>query len=78
MVVTPDGGAITSDAGVLLVQRVDRHLGLTQALACCLHDPREPRKVHHTMHTLLRQRVYQISRGMKMPMTPRSFVSIRR
>ncbi len=63
VVVSFDGGAITSDAGVLLVRQMDRRLGLTQALACCLHDPREPGKVQHTLPALVRQRVYQICQG---------------
>jgi hypothetical protein len=63
VIVTADGGALTSDAGVLLVQRVDQHLGLSAALARCLPDEREPAKVQHSLLALVRQRLYQICLG---------------
>ena len=63
VVVSNDGGALTSDAGVLLLRRLDERLGLTQRLAGCLEDQREPVKVRHDVLSLLRQRVYQIALG---------------
>ena len=33
-----DGGSMSSDFGALLVQGVDRHIGLTQRLAAALTD----------------------------------------
>jgi len=62
-VVRTDGGALTSDAGVLLLRAVDDRLGLTQRLAGCLTDRREPAKVRHDVLSLLRQRIYQIALG---------------
>ena len=35
-----DGGAITSDAGALLLGAADRAIRLTQRLAACFHDVR--------------------------------------
>jgi hypothetical protein len=61
--VSADGGALTSDAGVLLVQQVDRQLGLSAALARCLPDARDPAKVQHSLLALVRQRLYQIALG---------------
>jgi hypothetical protein len=58
-----DGGAVTSDAGVLMLHEVDEHLGLTERLAACLADERDPRKVRHTVLEMLRQRIYQIACG---------------
>jgi hypothetical protein len=58
-----DGGAITSDAGSLLLRQVDRHLGLTRALAHALDDPRQPRRCTHSLVTLLRQRIYGLALG---------------
>lgn len=58
-----DGGAITSNAGVLLLRAVDERLGLTARLAACLPDGREPGKVQHSVLRLLRQRLYQIACG---------------
>jgi hypothetical protein len=53
----------SSDGGAVLLKAVDGRLGLTQALARCLRDPRQPGKVTHTGIELLRQRVYGIALG---------------
>jgi hypothetical protein len=58
-----DGGGLTSDAGVLLVELADRKIGLTQALACCVPDIQEQAKVRHTILEILRERVYAIACG---------------
>jgi hypothetical protein len=58
-----DGGALTSDAGVLLLREMDERLGLTARLARCLVDQRERSKVRHQIKELLRQRIYQIACG---------------
>ena len=58
-----DGGAITSDAGVLLLRQVDRQLGLTEAVARLLADPRRRASCEHDVHSLLRQRIYALALG---------------
>jgi hypothetical protein len=58
-----DGGALTSDAGVLLLRQLDERLGLTRRLAGCVLDRREQGKVRHDVLALLRQRIYQIACG---------------
>ncbi len=63
VVVRADGGALTSDAGALLLRQLDERLGLTRRLARCLVDRREPGKVRHEVGSLLRQRIYQIALG---------------
>ncbi len=63
IVVANDGGAITSDAGVLLLREVDRRVGLTRRLAGCLTDRREPGQVTHPLRELLSQRIFQIAQG---------------
>ena len=63
VVVSNDGGALTSDAGVLLLRAVDRRLGLTRRLARGLKDWRVPGKVRHSVEALLAQRVLQIALG---------------
>ena len=55
--VATDGGALTSDAGFLLLREIDRELGLLPRLAACLRDLRAPGKVEHTLEALLSQRV---------------------
>ena len=58
-----DGGDVTTDAGLLLLQRVDQHLKLTERIACHLPDNRDPTRVRHSTLSLLRQRVYGIAMG---------------
>lgn len=57
------GGAITSDGGVLLLQQVDRRLGLCEAVAPTVDDPRRQASVDHDSLSLLRQRVYALAPG---------------
>ena len=58
-----DGGAITSDAGALLLGAADRAIGLTERFAACFHDTRRPHLIEHEVVTLLRQRVFGIALG---------------
>lgn len=58
-----DGGDIVSDGGVVLVQQVDRRLGLTRAAAKVLEDPRRAASVKHGMRELVAQRVYGLCCG---------------
>jgi Transposase DDE domain group 1 len=53
----------SSDGGALLLKGVDQTLGLTESLAGCLRDPRQPGKVAHTFAELLQQRVFAIALG---------------
>jgi DDE family transposase len=57
------GGRLSSDAGLVLLKDPDEQLGLTRDLAAVLSDPRDPRRVHFTLHDLLKQRVLQIAAG---------------
>jgi Transposase DDE domain group 1 len=58
-----DGGAISGDAGLIVLREFDARLGLTERLRQVVRDPRDPRYVDHELVTLLRQRVYQIAAG---------------
>src|SRR5262245_59944872 len=58
-----DGGRLSSDAGVVLLQDIDDQLGLTRALAAVLSDPRDARRLHFTPEDLLKQRVFYIAAG---------------
>jgi hypothetical protein len=53
----------SSDGGALLLKAVDDRLGLSERLAACIDDPRQPGKVHHEIHELLRQRLFAIACG---------------
>lgn len=57
------GGEVTSDGGIPLLRQTDRRLGLTQALAKVLPDPREPNRIEHPLLSLIRQRVYGLAAG---------------
>src|SRR6266568_2464 len=58
-----DGGRLSSDAGLVLLKDPDEQLGLTRALTAVLRDPRDPRRVHFTLHDLLKQRVLHMAAG---------------
>ena len=58
-----DGGSMTSDAGVMLLGAVDRKLGLIEAAAGCIADPRSPLLIKHGVRDMLRQRAYGLALG---------------
>lgn len=58
-----DGGAITSDAGALLLGATDRVIGLMARFAGCFHDERRPELIEHEVVTLVGQRVFGIALG---------------
>jgi len=58
-----DGGAITSDAGGLLLGSADRAIGLTERFAQCFEDHRNADLIEHEVRTLVGQRVYGLALG---------------
>jgi hypothetical protein len=58
-----DGGAMTSDAGALLLGASDRAIGLVGRFASCFADARTPELVEHQVATLVGQRVFGIALG---------------
>lgn len=58
-----DAEHTTSDAGALLLSRMDHNLGLTDKLAAAITDPRSSSRVVHALKTLIQQRVFQIAQG---------------
>jgi hypothetical protein len=58
-----DGGAMTSNAGALLLGQVDHGLGLIGRFAGCFTDRRDPRFVEHRLETLLGQRIFGLALG---------------
>ena len=57
-----DGGRITSDGGLLWLANTDEELGLCEAISERVHEWRK-RKGHHSLASLIRQRVFQIACG---------------
>ncbi len=58
-----DGGAITSDAGALLLGATDRAIGLIGRMAACFADARRPDLIEHGVATLVGQRIFGIALG---------------
>jgi len=58
-----DGGAITSDAGALLLGQTDRAIRLTERFAACFADRRTAGLVEHQVETMVMQRVVGIALG---------------
>jgi hypothetical protein len=58
-----DGGAITSDAGALLLGATDRAIGLMARFAGCFEDARRRHLIEHEVVTLVGQRVFGIALG---------------
>ena len=58
-----DGGAITSDAGALLLGETDRAIRLAERFAACFIDTRVPELVEHEIRTIVLQRVVGIALG---------------
>src|SRR2546421_4142265 len=58
-----EGGALSSDFGVLLVRGIDRQIGLTERFAAAMHDKRHQSYIDHPLRDLLAQRIYQIASG---------------
>jgi hypothetical protein len=57
------GGTLSTDAGALLLRRVDINLGLTADLAQCFCDERDPTWVDHSVQELLCQRLFGTALG---------------
>ena len=58
-----DGGAITSNAGALLLRETDRRIELFDRVAACFTDGRDPRRTEHSLHTLVAQRITGLALG---------------
>jgi Transposase DDE domain group 1 len=58
-----DGGAITSNAGALLLRETDRAIGLSREAAACFEDGRRQDRIEHSVETLLAQRIHGIALG---------------
>jgi len=58
-----DGGAISSDAGALLLRETDRAIGLVERFAACFQDRRRPDLIEHDVRTLVMQRIFGIALG---------------
>lgn len=53
----------SSDAGAVLLRAADETLGLTRAMASVMRDARSRDRVQHSLHDLLRQRIFMVACG---------------
>ena len=58
-----DGGAISSNAGAMLLGAADRAVGLVDRFAGCFRDGRRSELVEHEVRTLVGQRVFGVALG---------------
>jgi Transposase DDE domain group 1 len=58
-----DGGAVTSDAGALLLGAADRAIRLVERFAACFHDDRAADRVEHSVARLVGQRIFGLALG---------------
>ena len=58
-----DGGAVTSNGGAPLLREADLAIGLTDKVARCFRDARNPALVVHRLDTLLAQRIHGLALG---------------
>jgi hypothetical protein len=58
-----DGGAISSDAGGVLLREVEKGCGILKRVAGCFRDYRDPERIEHSVEELIKQRVYGLALG---------------
>jgi hypothetical protein len=63
VLVSFDGGLITSDAGALLLREVDGKFGFLDQFAACFTDHRAAEFIEHPLVDLLKQRVFGLCLG---------------
>ena len=63
VVATADAGAVSSDAGLLLLREVSVRTGMLERFAGCFVDRRDSNRIDHTIEDLVSQRVYAICAG---------------
>ena len=58
-----DGGAITSDAGGVLLRELEERTGILQRFADCFTDHRDADLIEHTVLDLIKQRTFGLTLG---------------
>lgn len=58
-----DGGALSSDGGVLVLREIERRMGIADVLASCLVDHRDPMRTAHSHASMIRARMMAIACG---------------
>jgi hypothetical protein len=63
VVVTFDGGELSSDGGLLVLREVEQRLGVADRLAACIVDPRAPDQITHSLADIIGFRLLMIAAG---------------
>jgi len=58
-----DGGDITSDGGVLVLQKLEQRTGIVRRFAACFTDYRKPDQIEHPLLDLITQRIFGLALG---------------
>ena len=58
-----DGETVSTDGGLVLVDKINKELKLTDKLSATIDDTRDQSQITHTMADLVKQRVYGIVAG---------------
>lgn len=58
-----DGGALSSDGGLLALREIEERLGIARRLGACIDDPRTPERIQHSLADMLRFRLLMIAAG---------------
>lgn len=58
-----DGGDITSDGGVLVLQKLEQRMGIVRRFAACFTDYRKPDQIEHPLLDLITQRIFGLALG---------------
>jgi hypothetical protein len=53
----------SSDGGLLLLKEIENKIGIINSIASCIHDERHQSYVHHSIYSMISQRVFQIAAG---------------
>jgi len=61
-----DGGAISSDAGGVLLREVEKRCGILKRVAGCFRDYRDPERTEHSVEELIKQRIYALALGYEI------------
>jgi len=58
-----DGGDITSDGGVLVLQKLEQRMGIVRRFAACFTDYRKSDQIEHPLLDLITQRIFGLALG---------------
>jgi len=58
-----NGGAMSSDGGLMLLREFERQFGVTKRFACCFVDHRRQEQVEYSVEALVAQRIYALCAG---------------